>query len=156
MLHSKDHPHYYKLKPALRVFSPLQLLTCPSARGHSNTKAVTTTVQRLNFYFKASTLHNMTKPIQRIIVSQTKDKSISTISLVDEHGLTQPLYTVHQSRSKPHLQIRYLGQGAQIVGTVVFHSLFSKIDISLHGTDFTHGSQGLLFIGTHFRGPESR
>lgn len=98
-------------------------------------------------------MNTLYEPLQVLIISRSKDNSLSNIYTSMPNGDRSLIYTVYGNKGNSKLEVSYADvnhPGGQVVGTIRFHTLSSKIDINLHGTSFTMARKDVLGMGGHY------
>ena len=73
------------------------------------------------------------KPISSFTIEPI-DKKTSVIKQIPQDSIIgTPIFSVYSSSSKPHLTITRPYERRDVIATVTYHSLSSKIEISFHG-----------------------
>lgn len=94
----------------------------------------------------------MAQPVQILLLSQKDllDSSQVSVSYTDPCGNEIPIYVVESSSSKPHMQISYAGAQGNIIGAASYHSISSKIDVSVYGESISMKRKDPLASGHSF------
>src|SRR5262245_43278356 len=82
-------------------------------------------------------------PIQVLAINKI-DSHTSTIDIVEKSGAVRPMYNVVFHKKKPNIELYYSANATTIVGSISFHALSSKIEISLQDHSFAMTRKDLL------------
>lgn len=93
---------------------------------------------RISRFFVPSSTPVSSFTIERV------DKKTSVVKQVRDSTVGTPVFFVHTSSSKPHLTIKSPFQHQDVVATVTYHSLSSKIEVSLYDRHIQLKRRGLL------------
>lgn len=127
-------------------------LSIPDTHLTRQRRNITRISENMNQFFQAQPIPISTNVLQVLTVTNGGDKKTSNINVLLPEGNAFTRYTFHRQKSDSKYELRYANTanpGGHPVGTVKFHTMSSKIDITLHGVAFTMAKKDPFGGGHH-------